>query len=242
MHREDARRQIRRYAEERTPEILDTHAAEVLLKSARYLMALDQREERQRVVIDGVRLHKRAAQPLSYLGVIPFHRDSRTYNCSHAAAPDAVDRYMRLTQGPNDAEVGKTTRPTCTQDEPDRSSSQEPQEAGNVVWIAVANLTNDVDRQARTPALNDLPNILPPLLDHDKIKRPAALLTFLYQPRRHRERRAGGRDEQHAVGLAQAELGPVWICGFSAVDNQIVVSLCGTEPFGRAICRFTIEQ
>src|ERR1700732_3861725 len=102
MHREDTRREIRRYAEERTPEILDTCAAEVLLEPPRYLMALDQREERQRVVIDGTRLHKRAAQPLSYLGVIPFHRDSRTYDCSHAAAPDPVDRHMRLTQSPTD--------------------------------------------------------------------------------------------------------------------------------------------
>src|SRR5580704_19220076 len=100
MHRDDDHREIRRYAEERTPEILDTCAAEVLLESPRYFMALDQREERQRVVIDGIRLHKRAMQPLSYLGVIPFHRDSRTDNCSHAAAPDSVDRYMRFTQRP----------------------------------------------------------------------------------------------------------------------------------------------
>src|SRR5580692_7272958 len=211
MHREGARREIRRYAEERTPKILDTCAAEVLLESPRYLMALDQREERQRVVIDGVRLHKRAVQPLSYLGVIPFHRDSRTDNCSHAAAPDSIDRYMGLAQCPNDAEVGKTSRPTGTQDEPDRRSSQEPQEAGDVVWIAVANLANDVDRQARAPALNGSPDIPPSLLDHDKIKRPAALPTFLCQPCGHRERRAGGRDEHHAVGLAQAELGPVRI-------------------------------
>src|SRR5580704_10633065 len=142
MHRDSSHRQVRRYAEERAPEIFDTHAAEVLLKSPRYLMALDQREERQRVVIDRVRLHKRVAQPLSYLGVIPFHRDRSTYYRSHAAAPDPVDRHMRLTQCPNDAEVGKTTRPTSTQDEPDRSSSQNSQEAGDVVWIAVANLTN----------------------------------------------------------------------------------------------------
>src|ERR1700680_2301437 len=100
MHREDSCREIRRYAEERTPEILDTYAAEVLLKSPRYLFALNQREERQRVVIDRVRFHKRAAQPLSYLGVIPFHRDSRTYDCSHAAALDPVDRSLRLPQGP----------------------------------------------------------------------------------------------------------------------------------------------
>src|ERR1700721_825154 len=122
MHRDSSRRQVRRYAEEWTPEILDTYAAEVLLKSARYLVALEQREERQRVVIDRVRLHERVAQSLSYLGVIPFHRDRRAYNCSHAAAPDPVDRHMRLTQCPNDAEVGKTTRPASTQDEPDRSS------------------------------------------------------------------------------------------------------------------------
>src|SRR5580700_9027352 len=133
MHHEDTRRQVRRYAEEWTPEILDTYAAEALLKSARYLVAFDQREERQRVVIDRVRLHKGAAQPLSYLGVIPFHGDRRTYNRSHAAASDPVDRHMRLTQGPNDAEVGKTTRPASTQNEPDGSSSQEPQEAGDVV-------------------------------------------------------------------------------------------------------------
>src|ERR1700722_17582495 len=100
MHRKGARREIRRYAEERTPEILDTYAAEMLFKSPRYLIAFDQREERQRVVIDGVRLHKRAAQPLSYLGVIPFHRDRSTYNCSHAAAPDPVDRHMRIAQCP----------------------------------------------------------------------------------------------------------------------------------------------
>src|SRR5580704_11214928 len=98
MHRDGAHRKVRRYAEEWAPEIFNTHATEVLLKSPRYLVALDQREERQRVVIDRIRLHKRAAQPLSYLGVIPFHRDSRTYNCSHAAAPDSVDRHMRLTQ------------------------------------------------------------------------------------------------------------------------------------------------
>src|SRR5580704_2785023 len=242
MHHEDSRRQVRRYTEEWTPEILDTYAAEVLFKSARYLVALDQREERQRVVIDRVRLHKRAAQPLPYLGVIPFHSHSRTYNRSHAAAPDSVDRHMRLAQCPNDAEVGKTSRPTSTQDEPDRGSSQEPQEAGDVVWIAVANLANNVDRQARAPALNGSPDILPPLLDHDKIKRPAAILTFLCQPCGHRERRAGRRDEQHTVGLAQAELGPIWIRGLSAVDNQIIVSLRDTEPFGRAICRFVIEQ
>src|ERR1700686_4718404 len=242
MHRDGPPRQVRRYAEEWAPEILDTYAAEVLLKSPPYLVALDQRKERQRVVIDRVRLHKRAAQPFPYLGVIPFHRDSRTYNCSHAAAPDPVDRHMRLTQCPNDAEMGKTTRPTGAQDEPDRSSSQEPQDPGDVVWIAVANLTNDVDPQARAPALNGLPDIPPFLLEHDEVKRPAAILTFFRQPCGHRERRAGRRDEQHAVGLAQAELGPVRICGFSAVDNQIVVSLRGTEPFGRAICRFTIEQ
>src|ERR1700675_414638 len=242
MHRDGSRRQVRRNAEEWTPEILDTYAAEVLLKSPRYLVALDQRKERQRVVIDRVRLHKRAAQPLPYLGVIPFHRDGRTYNCSHAAAPDPVDRYVCLAQCPNDAEVGKTTRPTSAQDEPDCSSSQEPQEAGDVVWIAVANLTNDVDRQVRAPALNGLPDISPFLLEHDEVKRPAAILTFFRQPCGLREWHAGGRDEQHAVGLAQAELGPVRICGFSAVDNQIVGSLCGTEPFGRAICRFAIEQ
>src|SRR5580658_1539377 len=188
MHREDSCREIRRYAEERTPEILDTYAAEVLLESPRYLMALDQREERQRVVIHGVRLHKRAAQPLSYLGVIPFHRDRRTNNCSHAAAPVPVDRYMRLAQGPNDAVVGKSSRPTSTQDVPDRSSSQEPQEAGDVVRIAVANLTNDIDRQARAPALNGSPDV-PPLSDHHEVKRPSALLTFFRQPCRHRERR-----------------------------------------------------
>src|SRR5580692_11727507 len=111
MHREDAGREIRRYAEERTPEILDTCAAEVLLESPRHLVALDQREERQRVVVDRVRIHKRAAQPVSYLGVVPFHRDSRTYNCTHAAAPDSIDRYMRFAQRPNDAEVRKTSRP-----------------------------------------------------------------------------------------------------------------------------------
>src|SRR5580692_2482823 len=242
MHHEDTRRQVRRYAEEWAPEILDTYAAEVLFKSARYLVALDQREERQRVVIDRVRLHKRAAQPLPYLGVIPFHGHSRTYNRSHAAAPDSVDRHMRLAQCPNDAEVGKTTRPAGAQDEPNRGSSQEPQEAGDVIWIAVANLANDVDWQARAPALNGSPDIPPPLLDHDKIKRPSAVLAFFRQPCGHRERRARRRDEQHAVGLTQAELGPVRICGFSAVDNQIVGSLCGTEPFGRAIDRFTIEQ
>src|SRR5580700_3017546 len=217
MHHEDSRRQVRRYAEEWAPEILDTDAAEVLFKSARYLGALDQREERQRVVIDRVRLHKRAAQPLSYLGVIPFHRDSRSYNRSHAAAPDSVDRHMRLAQCPNDAEVGKTTRPASTQDEPDRSSSQESQEAGDVVWIAVADLANDVDRQARAPALNGSPDIPPPLLDHHEVKRPSAILTFFRQPCGHCEWCAGGRNEQHAVGLAQAELGPVRICGFSAV-------------------------
>src|SRR5580692_1524422 len=211
MHREDARREIRRYAEERTPEILDTCAAEVLLESPRNFMALDQREERQRVVIDGARLHKCAAQPLPYLCVIPFHGNSRTNNCSHAAAPDSVDRYMRLAQCPNDAEVGKTSRPTGTQYEPDRRSPQEPQQAGDVVWIAVANLTNDVDRQARAPALNGSPDIPPSLSDHHKIKRPAALLTFFRQPCGHRERRAGGSDEHHAIGLAQAELGPVRI-------------------------------
>ena len=242
MHRDGSRRQVRRYAEEWTPEILDTYAAEVLLKSPRYLFALDQRVERQRVVIDRVRLHKRAAQPSSYLGVIPFHRDSRTYNCSHAAAPDPIDRYMCLAQCLNDAEVGKTTRPTSTQDKPDRFSSQQPQEAANIVWIAVASLTYDVDRQARAPALNGLPYIPLFLLEHDEVKRPAAILTFFRQPCWHREWRAGRRDEQHSVGLAQAELGPVRICGFSAVDNQVVGSLCGTEPFGRAICRFTIEQ
>src|ERR1700722_2064529 len=242
MHRDGTRRQVRRYTEKWTPEILDTYAAEMLLKSARHLVVLEPREERERVVIYGGRLHKRAAQPLSYLSIIPFHRDSRTNNCSHAAAPDPVDRHMRLTQGSNDAEMGKTTRPTCTQDEPDRSASQEPQEAGNVVWIAVANLTDDVYRQARTPALNGLPDIPPFLLEHDEVKRPAAILTFFREPCGHREWRAGGRDEQHAVGLAQAELGPVRICGLSAVDNQFVASLCGTEPFGRAICRFTIEQ
>src|SRR5580700_2857678 len=211
MHRDGSRRQVRRYAEEWPPEILDTYAAEVLLKSARYLVALDQREERQRVVIDWVRLHKRVAQPLSYFGVIPFHRDRRTYNCSHAAAPDPVDRHMRLTQCPNDAEMGKTTCPTSTQDEPDRGSSQNPQQAGDVVWITVANLTNDVDRQARAPALNGLPDIPPFLLEHDEIERPAAILTFFHQPCGHHEWRAGGRDEQHPVGLAQAELGPVRI-------------------------------
>src|ERR1700733_13131429 len=142
MHRNATRRQIRRHAEEWTPKIIDTHAAEMLLKSARYLVALDQREERQRVVIDGVRLHKRAAQPLSYLGVIPFHADRCTCNPPHAAASDPVDRHMRLTQCPNDAEMGKTTRPTSTQDQSDRSSSQDPQEAGDVVWITAANLAN----------------------------------------------------------------------------------------------------
>jgi hypothetical protein len=89
---------------------------------------------------------------------------------------------MRLAQCPNDAEVGKTTRPASAQDEPNRSSPQEPQKAGDVIWIAVANLANNVDRQARAPALNGSPNILPPLLDHDKIKRPAAILTFFRQP------------------------------------------------------------
>src|ERR1700730_1259861 len=192
MHREDARRQVRRYAEEWAPEILDTDAAEVLFKSSRYLVALDQREEWQRVVIDRVRLHKRAAQPLSYLGVIPFHGDSRTYTRSHAAAADSVDRHMRLAQCPNDAEVGKTPRPASTQDEPDRSSSQESQEAGDVVWIAVANLTNDVDRQARAPALNGSPDIPPPLSDHHEVKRPAAPLTFFPPPCGHCGRRARG--------------------------------------------------
>src|SRR3984957_5710850 len=134
MHRNVSRRQVLRYAEEWAPEILETYAAEVLLKSPRYLIALDQREERQRVVIDRVRLHKRAAQPLSDLGVIPFHRDRRTYNCSHAATPDPVDRHMRLAQCPNDAEMGKTTRPTGTQDKPDGSSLQDPQETGDVFW------------------------------------------------------------------------------------------------------------
>src|ERR1700730_5410953 len=200
MHRDGSRRQVCRYAEEWAPEILDTHAAKVLLKSARYFVALDQREERQRVDIDRVRFHKRAAQPLSYLGVISFHRDRRTYNSSHTAAPDPVDRHVCFAQGPNDAEVSKTTRPTSTQDEPDRSSAQEPQEAGDVVWIAVANLTNDVDRQAGAPALYGLPDVPPLLLEHDEVKRAAAILTFFRQPCGHREWRAGRRDEKQTGG------------------------------------------
>src|ERR1700720_3202213 len=142
MHCDGSRRQVRRYAEKWAPEILDARAAEVLLKSPRDLLALDQREERQRVVVDRIRLHKRTAKPLSYLGVIPFHRDRRTHNCAHAAAPDPVDRHVCLAQRPNDAEVGKTPGPASAQDQPDRSSTQQPQEAGDVVWIAVANLTN----------------------------------------------------------------------------------------------------
>jgi hypothetical protein len=58
---------------------------------------------------------------------------------------------------PNDAEMGKTTRPSSTQDEPDRRSAQEPQEAGDVVWIAVANLTND----ASTVADRNPPSSIP---------------------------------------------------------------------------------
>jgi hypothetical protein len=98
---------------------------------------------------------------------------------------------VRLAQCPHDAKVGKTTRAAGTQDEADRCSSQEPREAGDIIWIAVANMTNDIDWRACAPALYGWPDIPLSLMQQDKVKRLAAILTVLRQRCGHREWQAG---------------------------------------------------
>ncbi len=142
MHDLGGLREVGRDAEIGKRQVLDVGVSEEGGESSLHLSAGEQRDDRQS------RIEQRAEVLLAAdkrLLVTDSAGASRRDDGADARAPDDVDRYTCLFQGPHHAEVGEASCASAAEDQPDPASRQAARETGDIFGFVPSQMKVAVD-------------------------------------------------------------------------------------------------
>src|SRR5690606_5812145 len=110
VHGDMAGAQVRRDTEVRCRQILDGRIFELALEQTADLASGRERDERQRVVVDRIRLDEAASHALDELAIVPFRCESCGDHRADARAADRIHFDAGFANGTEHAEMRKPAR------------------------------------------------------------------------------------------------------------------------------------
>ena len=106
-------------AEERAPELLDLTVSEDLRQPGRELAPSDERDARERVVVQEVVADEGLARHVDHLDTVQTESQEGGQESPHARPAGHVDRHPQLLQGPDEPDVGEAPCSATTQHDAD---------------------------------------------------------------------------------------------------------------------------
>ena len=173
----------------------------------------EQRDQRQRVVAQRVGVDEGHAEALDELLVGPARGDAGGDDGAHAGAADQVDRHARGAQRLDDADMGEGARAAARHDDAHGMAGQQarqPVDVGMDVEPHMVMLAVEAARQHRRGRAGR--RIVAVVQQHQlaaAVEHRAGLRRFDLEGQRGRPVVVGAAHDDQAVGLAQAELGPL---------------------------------
>ena len=197
--------------------------------------AAEQRDQRQGEIGQRLVDDEGVAHALGQFFDAPFHGDAGGDDAAHAGAADIIERHARLLQRLQHADMGKAARAAARQHDVDRRARDEARKALDVVDVAGAHM---VMRAEKIAAEFDMLAAVracdgPPWMHQQQFRRRGHL-ALEKTPLEGMQRQAlvGARDQQNAVGLAQAELRPGAVGLIALIEDDVVFGFEAVEPFG----------
>jgi hypothetical protein len=139
--------------------------------------------------------------------------------------------------------MGKTPRAAARENETDGAARDEARQPPDVVEIAEAHVMMRLEKPASERKMLWQTLFLARGMKQKKLGQAACpLLEGRHIEGTQGQGLIGARQQQNAIGLAQAKIRPGAVRLVAAIEHHIVRTLKGTEPFGRLLGRGWIED
>ena len=234
--------EVGRDAEEGLGQFLDAGFAEAFAQHCAGLFAAHQRDQGQGVIVQRVGGDKARPHPLGQFLHVPFLGQARRDDGAHGGAAQLVERHARFRQRLDDADMGKAARAAPRQHQPHRAPGNETGQALNVIGVAGADV---MMRFKKTGADGELPRQarVGGAMQQQQLRQAAgALLKGRQIQRPLRQGPLRAREQEDAIGLAQALMRPGAVGRVAAIEHDIMRRFKRVEPFGVLLGRAHIQH